>query len=199
MLESVSRNLMDELGRTARTDTVLLKTIIGFDLIFLAINSILATFAGSKYDDAMREEREHERLLQTCKDVEENVEEVNSKWSRRSREILGDKNSECEQLKGEETTYRRRTLMKDFYFVFFVSMTCLVNAVSVAALNTNRDTRNKLLQGLMEVYKDSNMTQYYNPSLLHNFARRYRYFQLVVLGLASTAVIVPMAIRMNRM
>jgi len=86
-------------------------------------------------------------------------------------------------------------MKSDFYFVVFLLMTLLINSVCIAALLTNRDTRVKLLNGLMVMYKDQNVDAYYDASLLNNHARRYQYFALVAVALAVMAFLVPLAIR----
>ena len=87
------------------------------------------------------------------------------------------------------------TVGPDITLVIFFIMTVLVNVVAVNALNAGRSTRDKLLNGLIAMYKDNEVDQYYDPSLLNNYKRRYQSFTVVVVSLAFVAVAVPLVIR----
>ena len=54
----------------------------------------------------------------------------------------------------------------DVVLVVFIIMAIIVNCISIAALYTGRNTRNKLLQGLLSMYQDNKVDQYYDSSLL---------------------------------
>jgi hypothetical protein len=45
------------------------------------------------------------------------------------------------------------------------------------------------------MYEDHEIAQYYDPSLLSNYGRRYMLFAGVILTLALTAILVPLIIR----
>jgi hypothetical protein len=78
----------------------------------------------------------------------------------------------------------------------FIAMCLLVNAISVAALYFGRGTRGKLLKGLLAMYQDNNVDQYYDASLLTNYGRRYILFIGVIVCLAVTGIVVPLVIRL---
>lgn len=83
----------------------------------------------------------------------------------------------------------------DFLIVIFIFMNLIVNGIAIAALTTGRNTRNKLLLGLFNMYKDNNVEKYYDMSLLSNYSKRYVLFTAVLICLAAVAIIVPMSIR----
>ena len=178
MLECVHQHISEELRQGARTDTVLVVTAVVFDLVVLAINS---SFAASAAYQANQRVRAAARRLEKCQNDQRQVSRNNRFGSQQL------KPEECPQ----EHESRRPQLYTAFFLVVFIAMTALLNAVSLAALHTNRDTRTKLLEGLIRMYKDTKVDKYYDHSLLKNYAWRYRYFELVILGLASTALLVP--------
>ena len=89
---------------------------------------------------------------------------------------------------GDAATY-------DIILTVFISMTILLNLVAVAALILGRRTRRMLLGGLVTMYRDSEVDQYYDPSLMSNYGIRYLLFAGVIAALGNTAIIVPLIIR----
>lgn len=83
----------------------------------------------------------------------------------------------------------------DFVLIAFIIMAIIVNSISVAALYAGKNVRNKLLQGLLSMYRDNEVDKYYDFSLLTNYGKRYFLFTAIVLCLAITSVIVPLVIR----
>lgn len=83
----------------------------------------------------------------------------------------------------------------DLVLVVFIAMTVLMNGIAVVALTLGRRTRSLLLEGLVSMYEDHEIAQYYDPSLLSNYGLRYMLFAGVILTLALTAIIVPLIIR----
>ena len=138
MLTRMHQHIVEELQQGARTDTVFVVTAVLFNLIVLAVNSIVA---------------------------------------------------------GEAASSDAPTTASDVTLVIFIVMTLLVNAIAIIALNTGRQTRNKLLAGIIRMYTDEGIATYYDTSLLTNYNRRYTLFIGVILCLAATAVLVPLVIR----
>jgi hypothetical protein len=66
----------------------------------------------------------------------------------------------------------------------------VINMVAIAGLQKGKLTRLKLLGGLLKIYEDKNVSQYYDPSILSAYSTRYNLFTLAVVftGLASVAV-----------
>ncbi len=84
----------------------------------------------------------------------------------------------------------------DFLIAIFILMTIIVNFIAIAALSTGRNTRSKLLQGLLSMYQDNEVDKYYDASLLTNYGKRYYLFTGVILCLALTGIVVPLIIRL---
>ncbi|MCK9422682.1 MAG: hypothetical protein M0Q38_08795 [Bacteroidales bacterium] len=77
----------------------------------------------------------------------------------------------------------------------FVSLIVLVNIVVIIGLIKGRQTRMKLVNGLITMYKDQNVSKYYDESLLGNYNVRYNLFILVVVCTGVIATIVPFILR----
>lgn len=93
-------------------------------------------------------------------------------------------------------TYNRDTLSQDIILVVFTILLLLVNAISITALNVGKKTREKLLTGMMKMYKDNEVDKYYDLELLGNYNVRYTLFTGVLVCLGITAIIVPLIIRL---
>lgn len=77
----------------------------------------------------------------------------------------------------------------------FVILIILVNTVVVIGLLKGKQTREKLLNGLISMYKDQNVDKYYDITLLENYDLRYNLFILVVVFTGVIAMIVPFILR----
>lgn len=93
-------------------------------------------------------------------------------------------------------SYNRDTLSNDIIMVVFIVLVGLVNGISIRALLVGKNTRNKLLSGLVKMYTDHEVDKYYDTGLLENYNNRYSLFTIVIGSLALTAVIVPIIIRL---
>ena len=83
----------------------------------------------------------------------------------------------------------------DVVLVVFVIMAIVVNSISIVALDAGKGTRKKLLNGLLAMYKDSQVERYYDASLLTSYGKRYILFTAAILCLAVASVLVPLVIR----
>lgn len=83
----------------------------------------------------------------------------------------------------------------DLVLTVFIALTLLVNSLAVAALYTGKSTRGKLLDGLLAMYEDNGVSQYFDSSLLTHYDTRYLLFTGVILALAATAIVVPLLVR----
>src|SRR3972149_4393188 len=77
----------------------------------------------------------------------------------------------------------------------FVILLLVVNFVAEIGLIKGRQTREKLLTGLMKMYKDNGVEEYYDPSLLSAYRTRYNLFMLTVLVTGVIAIIIPFITR----
>ena len=83
----------------------------------------------------------------------------------------------------------------DFILVVFIIMSLLVNGISVTALNFGKKNREKLIRGLLGMYKDNDVAKYYDKSLMSAYGKRYLLFTGIIICLALTGIIVPLIIR----
>ena len=79
-------------------------------------------------------------------------------------------------------------------FFTFVCLVIVVNFVAEVGLIKGRQTRVKLLNGLLKMYKDQGVDGYYDPSLLSNYNTRYNLFLLTVVVTGLIALIVPLVL-----
>ncbi|MFZ4549899.1 MAG: hypothetical protein ACOYN4_20790 [Bacteroidales bacterium] len=77
----------------------------------------------------------------------------------------------------------------------FVIMTVLVNIVVIIGLMKGKQTRTKLIAGLMKMYRDKDVDKYYDESLLGNYNMRYNLFIMVVCFTGFIAIAVPFVLR----
>jgi len=75
--------------------------------------------------------------------------------------------------------------------LIFVALTVVVNLVVIIGLLKGKQTRSKLLSGVIKMYKDQGVDGYYDASLLSNYSTRYNLFILVVVFLGLIAIVVP--------
>lgn len=77
----------------------------------------------------------------------------------------------------------------------FVILIVLVNLVVIFGLLKGKQTRTKLISGLMRMYKDKDVDKYYDESLLGNYNIRYNLFIMVVSFTGVIAIVVPFVLR----
>lgn len=77
----------------------------------------------------------------------------------------------------------------------FVALLIVINFVAEVGLIRGRQTRIKLLNGLLKMYKDHGVDSYYDASLLDAYKTRYNLFMLAVLFTGVVALIIPFVIR----
>jgi len=79
--------------------------------------------------------------------------------------------------------------------VLFVVLIVLLNIVVIFGLIKGKQTRMKLVTGLLKMYRDKDVDKYYDESLLGNYNIRYNLFILVVTFTGIIAIIVPFVLR----
>jgi uncharacterized membrane protein len=77
----------------------------------------------------------------------------------------------------------------------FVVLIVIVNIVVVIGLLKGRQTRMKLTEGLLAMYRDKDVAKYYDESLLSNYNIRYNLFIMVVVCTGVIATVVPFILR----
>jgi hypothetical protein len=85
----------------------------------------------------------------------------------------------------------------DLILAVLVISTLLINVFSVRALLAGRQTRTRLIAGLLTMYRDQEVDKYYDPSLLDTYGARYKLFIAVLAVLASIAIVVPLLERLT--
>jgi hypothetical protein len=74
----------------------------------------------------------------------------------------------------------------------FIALLIIVNFVAEIGLIRGRQTRTKILTGLLKMYKDQGVDGYYDPSMLSDYKTRYNLFILAVLFTGIVALVVPL-------
>jgi hypothetical protein len=92
------------------------------------------------------------------------------------------------------STSREKTNVFIAMFIF-VFLTIVVNLVAISALLKGKQTRNRLLNGLLKMYKDQGVEGYYDPAVLLSYNARYNLFILAVAFVGLIAIVVPFVIR----
>ena len=88
-----------------------------------------------------------------------------------------------------------KTLQSNMIFFVLLIVALLINSASLSALLIGRRTRNKLLEGIIKMYQDNQVDQYYPEDLLNTYGTRYLLFAAVIVLLGITAIVVPLIIR----
>lgn len=79
-------------------------------------------------------------------------------------------------------------------FMVLIVMAVSVNIIINVALLIGRSNRNKLLGGLLSMYRDNKVVKYYDSSLLFGYGKRYLLFSAVLLCLTITIILVALSI-----
>ena len=79
--------------------------------------------------------------------------------------------------------------------VTLIALVIVVNLVVIFGLLRGKDTRNKLISGLLKMYQDQNVDQYYDASIISNYDTRYLLFILAVVTTGATAIIIPLILK----
>lgn len=76
-------------------------------------------------------------------------------------------------------------------FFTFVCLVVVINLVVVVGLSRGKETRIKLLNGLLKMYKDQGVEGYYDPTVLGNYSTRYNLFLIAVVFTGVIAILIP--------
>ncbi|MEN8120779.1 MAG: hypothetical protein ABFS35_10550 [Bacteroidota bacterium] len=77
----------------------------------------------------------------------------------------------------------------------FVALIIIINIVVIFGLSKGKQTRSKLVQGLMQMYMDKEVDKYYDSSLISNYSIRYNLFIMVVVCVGIISIVIPFIIR----
>ena len=76
----------------------------------------------------------------------------------------------------------------------FALLVVAVNVVAAVGLTKGRQTRTKLLAGLVRMYEDNDVASYYDASLLQAYKTRYTLFIVTILATGVLALAVPLIV-----
>jgi len=77
----------------------------------------------------------------------------------------------------------------------FIALTAVVNVVVVFGLLKGKETRARLIGGLLKLYADQKVDGYYDPALLGKYNARYSLFIVAVVSMGAVAIAVPLLLR----
>ncbi|MHB8104211.1 MAG: hypothetical protein ACYDG5_01535 [Dehalococcoidales bacterium] len=85
--------------------------------------------------------------------------------------------------------------------IMFVSILAIlaINWYSIRTLLNNKKQRAKLNKGLVKLYKDEDVAQYYDASIFKGYETRYNLFAIILTAVAAVSVITPLVIFIDRM
>ncbi len=92
------------------------------------------------------------------------------------------------------TDYEDSSTTKFIVMGLFIVLLLVVNLVAEIGLMKGRQTRFKLISGLIKMYEDNEVAGYYDKSILDSYNTRYKLFMVVVLVSGLTALVVPIVI-----
>ena len=89
-----------------------------------------------------------------------------------------------------------RTQTNLFVVMFIlVALVLVVNFIVIFGILKGKQTRFKLISGLLKMYKDQNVDGYYDSTLLINYNVRYNLFIFAVVFTGAVAIAIPFIIR----
>ena len=83
-------------------------------------------------------------------------------------------------------------------FFTFICLLIVVNIVVIFGLLKGKQTRIKLINGLLKMYRDEGVEGYYDTSLLSNYSTRYNLFLIAVVFTGLIAMVVPLVLIITR-
>ncbi|MCX6384643.1 MAG: hypothetical protein NTV16_09260 [Actinobacteria bacterium] len=85
----------------------------------------------------------------------------------------------------------------NLFIVMFilVALVLVVNFIVIFGLLKGKQTRYKLINGLLKMYKDQNVDGYYDSTLLLNYNVRYNLFIFAVVFTGAVAIAIPFIVR----
>jgi hypothetical protein len=87
------------------------------------------------------------------------------------------------------------TITETIVMILFTILIIVVNFVVIIGLQRGKQTRQKLTQGILKMYRDQGVDGYYDESLLGNYDMRYNLFMMVVVVTGIIAIVVPYVVR----
>ena len=82
--------------------------------------------------------------------------------------------------------------------LILIALVIVINVVVVRVLSRAKERRAKLTAGLLKMYQEEGMAQYYDPSIEKGYEARYNLFSVVVVSLGVVAILVPLVVSLTR-
>ncbi len=76
--------------------------------------------------------------------------------------------------------------------------TVAIDWYAVSTLLAHKKQRNKLNEGLMKLYKDEGVEQYYDGSIFKGYEKRYDLYAIIIAAVGIVSVITPLVIFIDR-
>lgn len=104
-------------------------------------------------------------------------------------------------LTGGLTGLRSSTFNATPTIIMFVLILAIlaINSYAARTLLSNKKQRAKLNEGLMKLYKDEGVDQYYDGSIFKSYETRYNLFAVMVTVVGALSIIVPLVIFINQL
>ncbi|MBY9000443.1 MAG: hypothetical protein KGD64_05980 [Candidatus Heimdallarchaeota archaeon] len=80
-------------------------------------------------------------------------------------------------------------------FAIFIVLVLVINTVVFFGLARGKQTRQKLLEGLLRLYDDQKVSGYYDSSILGTYNFRYILFTIVVIATGIAALGIPIILK----
>jgi len=81
-----------------------------------------------------------------------------------------------------------------FIFILVILLILVINMVVITGLQRGKQTRFKLLTGIIQMYKDEGIEKYYDGSILESYNTRYTLFTIAVVSTGILALLVPIVL-----
>lgn len=146
MKERLHEQMSSELKQSARTDTIVVITAIFLNLLFLGINSGVASAI-----------REHDYSGSGIERISTNVTAL-------------------------------------VIMIILLAVIIAINFFVLRILSSGKERRVKLMAGMMKMYQEEGMDQYYDTSVEKGYEARYNLFSAVIISLGAVAVLVPILV-----
>jgi ABC-type dipeptide/oligopeptide/nickel transport system permease component len=78
--------------------------------------------------------------------------------------------------------------------VILIVVITAINFFVLRMLSKGKERRAKLMAGLMKMYKEEGMDQYYDASVEKGYEARYNLFSAVIVSLGAVAVLIPILV-----
>ena len=96
------------------------------------------------------------------------------------------------RINGAETVSINITAVIIMVILLFVIIA--INFFVLRILQRGKERRTKLMAGLMKMYQEEGMEQYYDASVEKGYEARYNLFSAIVIALGAVAVLIPILV-----